>query len=267
MDFAMRTLTLALIGLGLALLGGLSYRQAAQRALPALPTSPDAQRTTPESHVGLASVSLPAPQRYVFVDTLAVAGDQPIFVLRGTDPRAKGVGVVLHGWCGHGMGVLQAFAYAAADAGRFLALQGDHHCGNGPLRGWSNDTDALDRRIDAALKEYLGEERPSEIVLMGSSQGVDRAIALARRFPRKYRRLILLSGPRAEPAAGLSGVAGAFFLVGQRENQRPTREMAARWQASGIPVQLRIVAHAGHADFGADAEPLMREAFRFLGVK
>ena len=209
----------------------------------------------------------PQPARYVFVDTLPVAGDQPIFVLRGSDPQAKGIGVVLHGWCGHGMGVLQAFASAAADSGRFLALQGDHHCGNGPLRGWSNDTDALDRRIDAALRQYLGGEPPAEVALMGVSQGVERAIALARRFPHRYKRLILLSGPSAQPAAGLSGVAAAFFLVGQNENQRATREMAARWKAAGIPVQLRIVAHAGHADFGADADPLMREGLRFLGVK
>jgi predicted esterase len=206
-------------------------------------------------------------ERYVFVESLPVAHDQPIFVLRGADPRKKAVGVVLHGWCGHGLGVLQAFAHAAADAGQFLALQGDHQCGSGPLRGWTNDTEGLDRRIDAAFRQYQGGEPPAEVVLMGASQGVERAIALARRFPARYKRLILLSGPTAQPPAGLSGLAGAFLLVGQNENQRPTREMAARWKNAGIAVQLRIIAHAGHADFGADADPLMREAFRFLGVE
>ena len=258
----MRALTLVLVGLGVSVLGGFAHREAAQRARFLEMKSQPSVRP-----VSAASASPPEPKRYVFVDSLPVAGDQPVFVLRGADPRAKGVGVVLHGWCGHGLGVLQAFAYAAADAGRFLALQGDHHCGDGPLRGWSNDTGALDRRIDAALREYLGGEPPAEVVLMGASQGVESAIALARRFPSKYRRLILLSGPKAQPAAGLSGVAGAFFLVGQNENQQPTREMAARWKNAGISVQLRIVAHAGHADFGADAEPLMREAFQFLGVR
>src|SRR6478609_728914 len=192
MDLLMRLSTLVLVGLGLSVVGGLAHRYAARHAQAlerhALPPPPAAP---------LPSISSAEPPRYVSVETLPVPGDQPIFVLRGADPRKKAVGVVLHGWCGHGMGVLQAFAYAAADSGRFLALQGDHHCGNGPLRGWSNDTEALDRRIDAALEEYLGSEPPSEIVLMGASQGVDRAIALARRFPSKYRRLILLSGPRA----------------------------------------------------------------------
>jgi len=258
----MRVLTPVLVGLGLSLLAGFAHWQTARSARAS--DAPAQPRALPLS---LASPSSPEPKRYVFVDTLPVAGDQPIFVLRGSDPRAKGVGVVLHGWCGHGMGVLQAFAYAAADAGQFLALQGDHQCGNGPLRGWSNDSVALDRRIDVALRQYLGGEPPADVVLMGASQGVESAIALARRFPSKYKRLILLSGPKAQPPAGLSGVAGAFFLVGQNENQQPTREMASRWRNAGIPVQLRIVAHAGHADFGADADPLMREAFEFLGVK
>lgn len=258
----MRLSTLVWVGLGLSLIGGFAHRYAARHAqalerhaLPPLPPAP------------LPAISPPDPPRYVSVETLPVPGDQPIFVLRGADPRKKAVGVVLHGWCGHGLGVLQAFAYAAADAGQFLALQGDHQCGNGPLRGWTNETVGLDRRIDAAFRQYLGGEPPSEVVLMGVSQGVERAIALSRRFPAKYKRLILLSGPSAQPAAGLSSVAGAFFLVGQNENQRPTREMAARWKNAGIPVELRIVAHAGHADFGADADPLMREAFRFLGVE
>jgi len=258
----MRVLTLVLVGLGLSLVGGFAHRHAAQRARP---LEGQARPLTPASP--LPALSPPESKPYVFVEPLPVPGDQPIFVLRGADPRKKAVGVVLHGWCGHGLGVLQAFAHPAADAGQFLALQGDHQCGNGPLRGWTNDTDGLDRRIDAAFRQYRGGEPPSEVVLMGASQGVERAIALARRFPAKYKRLILLSGPSAQPAAGLRGLAGAFFLVGQNENQWPTREMAARWKAAGIPVRLRIVAHAGHADFGADADPLMREAFRFLGVE
>lgn len=251
-----------MVVVGLLLLGGFAFQKGVRHALALEPPAPRRALLAAS-----ARAAPPENPRYVFVEPLPVSGDQPVFVLRGADPRAKGVGVVLHGWCGHGMGVLQAFAHAAADAGQFLAVQGDHPCGTSALRGWSNDTDALDRRIDVALRQYLGREPPAEVVLMGASQGVDRAIALARRFPRKYKRLILLSGPRAEPAAGLSGIAAAFFLVGQNENQRPTREMAARWKHAGIPVQLRIVDHAGHADFGADAEPLMRDAFHFLGME
>ncbi len=35
------------------------------------------------------------PPRRAFVDTLTVPGDQPVFVLRGADPRARAVGVFL----------------------------------------------------------------------------------------------------------------------------------------------------------------------------
>jgi hypothetical protein len=89
-------------------------------------------------------------QRDVVVETLDIAGDQPLFALRGGN-QAGVVGVVLHGHCSHGMGLLQAFQWAAAQSGRFIALQGDQHCGNGPMRAWSGKIAGLDRRIDAAL--------------------------------------------------------------------------------------------------------------------
>ncbi len=205
---------------------------------------------------------MPSPPP-VLVDTLDVPGDQPVFALRGG--RESGVvGVVFHGWCAHGMGFLQAFQTAAAAAGRFIALQGDHHCGSGPMRGWSNDVTGLDRRIDAALRAYLGHEPPSQILLIGSSQGVERAVDLSRRFPEKYRWLILTSGPHAIPAAGLGRLGGAYFFVGQYEGRRPMQLSRDALGRAGIPVELQVIAGAGHADFHGQGDPLLRQALGFF---
>jgi hypothetical protein len=212
----------------------------------------------------LPAASAPAPPRRVYVEASPVRGDQPLFALRGFDPEAKAVGVFLHGHCSHGMGYLQAFQYAAAEAGRFVALQGDVHCGGGPMRAWSGDTDALDKRIDRALEAYLGGAWAGEVVVGGSSQGVERAVALARRFPKKYRRLIRSSGFRELAPTGLDEHLRAYFLIGEHENVWPTKRTVQRWEQAGIEVGMQIIPGAGHGDFHGQGDRRMREALRFV---
>lgn len=223
------------------------------------------QLPSPQALRALSTATPPAPPRQVFVDTLAVPGDQPVFVLRGG--RESGVvGVVLHGWCSHGMGFLQAFQSAAADVGRFIALQGDHHCGSSAMRGWSSDVVGLDRRIDAALRAYLGAEPPPEILLFGSSQGADRAADLARRFPSKYRWLVLASGPSELSPAGFSNLRGAYFFVGQHEGRAAMQRSHRLFRQAGLPSELHVIEGAGHADFHGQGDPLLKQAFGFLGL-
>jgi predicted esterase len=225
---------------------------------------PTSFRVAPARSVPSAPESAPSV-RNVFVDTQEVPQDQPVFALRGGRPDGA-VGVVLHGWCSHGMGFLQAFQWSAAEGGRFIALQGDHRCGSGPLRGWSPDVVALDRRIDAALRVYLEREPPTELVLIGSSQGVELAVGLARRFPQKYRRLVLASGPSPIGAGGLQQLSGAFLLSGQYEGSAAMRKSRDALRRAGIPAELRVVSGAGHADFHGQGDPLLREAFVFLNL-
>jgi hypothetical protein len=210
----------------------------------------------------------PAPERVEPVKTvpLDVPGDQPVFALRGVKPGARAVGVFLHGFCSHGQGLLQAFEHAAAEAGHFIALQGDLRCGFEPMRAWSGDPVAIDRRIDAALRAYLGAEHRAEVVLGGSSQGVERAVLLARRFPNKYRRLILLSGPKQVSPTGLSQLEGAYFFAGENENVWPSRLSADRFRRAGLRTEFFAIPNAGHSDFGGQGNPLMRKAFPFLDV-
>ncbi len=243
-------------------------------------SSPGSHERTPLSAASAAesapSPSTPPPastaspgalhRSRVFVERLPVPGDQEAFALRGSAPDAEMAGVFLHGWCGHGLGYLQAFQFAAAETGRYLALQGDRHCGATTKRAWSMDPDATDRRIRAALIAYLGEDVPGELLLGGSSQGVEVAVALARRFPERYRWLVLLSPSRPLPAHGLKRLRGVYFLVGEHENQWPARGMQHTWRHQGIPTRLEVIADAGHADFHGRGDDLMRAAFRNLGL-
>lgn len=225
------------------------------------PRAAPASKSPPPPQV----VAAPAP-RQVFVDTVAVPGDQPVFTLQGA--RESGVvGVVLHGWCSHGMGLLQAFQTVAADVGQFIALQGDHHCGAGPMRGWSGDIVGLDRRIDGALRAYLGREPPTQVVLIGSSQGAERAVDLARRFPLKYRWLVLASGPQPIAARGLAGLAGAYFFVGEHEGRGPMQLSREAFVRAGLRAELQVIAGGGHADFHGQGDPLLKAAFGFLGLE
>jgi pimeloyl-ACP methyl ester carboxylesterase len=227
-------------------------------------TTPPAEPSAHPTSARAPRAAAPAPQQVV-VETLPVPGDQPIFVLRG-GREAGVVGVVLHGWCSHGMGFLQAFQWAAADVGRFIALQGDHRCGAGPMRGWSNDVAGLDRRIDGALRSYLGHEPPSEIVLVGSSQGAERAVALARRYPTKYRSLILSSGPGEVSPAGLQRLRGAYLLVGQYEGHEAARRSRDALRGAGLASELHVIQGGGHADFHGQGDALLNQAFGFLGI-
>ena len=217
---------------------------------------------TMERAAATTPASSPGP---VWVEPMPVTQDIPAFVLRGSR-GGETVGVVLHGYCGHGLGVLQAFQFAAAETGPFIALQGDRPCGSSALRAWSGNIEATDRRIDAALKTYLGDRTPGQILLGGSSQGADIAIRLARRFPEKYRFLFLMGVYKADTARGLKQVERAHFLVGQYENPWPTLLTAQRWRAAGLEVGFTTIAGAGHSDFHGLGNPMMLLIFKSWGV-
>jgi predicted esterase len=230
--------------------------------------SPNTDAPSGQAAATASVASAPVPSQPdpgpVRVESMAVPGDQPAFVLRGKTADTPTVGVFLHGWCTHGMGLLQAFQFAAAETGKFIALQGDRHCGTGPMRAWSGTPVATDRRIDAALRAYLGTEPPAEILLGGSSQGADRVVELVRKFPGKYTRLVLMSGPHEISPSGLEQLRGAVLFVGEKEGDWAMKRTAERWQQAGISVRFHAIKDGGHSDLHGRGNPLMRDAFRFL---
>ena len=148
----------------------------------------------------------------VRMETLDPKDQPPTYVMRG-GPRGSALLVFLHGMCGHALGYAQAFQFAAAAKGTLIAPQGDKPC-NGPYSSWSNDIDAIDERIVAAFRA-LDHAEPEDIVAIGYSQGATRAEALARKWPRRYSRLVLMAAPTLASPQGLGALRGAVTMAGE----------------------------------------------------
>jgi predicted esterase len=174
--------------------------------------------------------------------------------------------VFLHGMCGHGLGYAQAFQFAAAKKGTLVAPQGDRKCGDGPWAAWSNDIDALDDRIVAAFRA-LGDTGPIEdVVMMGYSQGAIRAESMARKWPRRYTRLVLMASPRIPSAKGLSSLRAAVTMAGERDRQDLMKKAARALASAGIPCSYRVIPEATHGAMGPTPEKTMGEALDWLST-
>jgi alpha-beta hydrolase superfamily lysophospholipase len=238
----------ALLVLVLAMIG-------CSRAAPA-PTvvvAASVERSVPALDASALDTGAPDPP--VEVKTVDVPGDVPVFHLAGKTGKRL---VFLHPMCTHGLGYLQAFQFAAHERASAIALQGEKSCG-GAYRQWSFDFALTDARIEAAWKA-VGDGRPIEdLMLVGYSQGVSVAVALAERFPDRYTRVVLIGGPR-EPvitkpkcAVMVSAEKDAWWLMKQGSDR------AAR---AGIPSTFITISGARHGQMG-DAEDWMKRALDF----
>src|SRR5260370_21072173 len=141
----------------------------------------------------------------------------PTFVMRGA-PRGTARMVFLHGMCGHALGYAQSFQWNAAKKGTLIAPPGDRPCG-GPWSMWSGDLEALDARIAAAFRALGHDEPIDDVLVIGYSQAAVRAEGLARKWPKRYTRLILMAGPTAPSPRGLSLLRALVTMAGERDPQ------------------------------------------------
>jgi pimeloyl-ACP methyl ester carboxylesterase len=186
-----------------------------------------------------------------------------MFVMRG-EPHGRERLVFLHGMCGHALGYAQSFQFSAARWGALIAPQGDRVCGKGPWALWSGDIDTLDARIVAAFRA-LGEPDPIEdIVAMGYSQGATRAEALARRYPKRYTRLVLLGAPTATRGSGLRALRGAVMMAGERDRQDQMKAGVPALTAIGVPCTFIEIPEATHGAMGPTPEKTMGLALEWL---
>jgi pimeloyl-ACP methyl ester carboxylesterase len=206
--------------------------------------------------------SAPLPLDFVHIEALDPNERPPMFVMRG-GPRGAGRLVFLHGMCGHALGYAQAFQFSAAKHGTLIAPQGDVSCG-GPWSKWSSNLDALDARIEAAFKK-LGQEGPlDDITVLGYSQGAMRAEALARKWPQRYTRLVLMGGPIVPSPRGLTSLRAVVTMAGSRDRQDLMRRGAAAFAAAGIPATYHVIPEATHGAMGPNPEATMGEAIEWL---
>jgi pimeloyl-ACP methyl ester carboxylesterase len=186
----------------------------------------------------------------------------PVYVLRGAHQGSAPI-VVLHGMCSHALGYAQSFQWNAAKKGILVAPQGDLPC-SGPWASWSLDLTALDARIRSAFRSLGVPEPLRDVTLVGYSQGASRAEALARKWPARYTRLVLIASPDAPSARGLEKLRTAVMMAGERDRQDLMMKGMASFRAAGVPVIFQTIPGARHGEMGPSPERTMGAALDFL---
>jgi pimeloyl-ACP methyl ester carboxylesterase len=207
-----------------------------------------------------ASAQSPAPEAVpIQVEAVTLESGRQAFVLRGA--RGKGRSAFLHGVCGHGMGYLQSFQFAAAEHGAAVAPHGDLPCGD-VYRSWSQDLAALELQIQQALAASKAEAGPT--TLIGYSLGATRAMALARAHPERYDALVLIAAPTVPTADRLRHLRGAVMMAGSRDRQKHMKGAARAFAKAGVPSEYFALPGAAHGEMGPEAERVMGQVLEWL---
>ena len=201
-----------------------------------------------------------SPDPPVEAKTIAVPNDLPVYFVAG-HRGAPARFLFFHGACTNGLGYIQSFAFAAADRGSIMALQGEHDCGGG-LRLWTSGASRMNARVEAGFAA-AGETRQGPVTAIGYSQGANVAESLAATHPDTYRRLVLIGQPRSVDAASLARLDGAVLMAGTFDNPPVMRESMRRLLARGVPATFIELPKARHGQL-PDAERLMGEALAWL---
>ena len=251
---------------GKALLVGVAVLAGCTRSAPA------PERRSDDVHTRAAAVvqdaanvtEAPVDPGPVRTEEIVLPGDRPAYVVRGARVHRRAM-VFLAGMCTHPGGYVMAFQHTAASRGDLVGLQGDVSCGgDGAMRMWSSDLEKLDRRIDAAFVA-AGLPVPSEVLVIGYSQGAERAERLMERWPTKYTRAILIASPITPSPARLHGTAAIALMAGSFDiAQARMRDAAAPLVRAGIPARYSVIPKAHHGELGDTPEDTMRAALDFV---
>jgi predicted esterase len=221
------------------------------------PDDPEGLKLTPASRF--------EPERRsprISVEEVVLSGGEDVSILRG----ARGTDRIafLHGLCGHGMGYLQSFQFAAAEHGLAVAPNGDMKCPHGDQRSWTVDLEAIDALIVASLVAAGSEPDPRGVTLIGYSLGATRAEHVARNHPERYDALVLIGAPSTPSPRGLSQLRAAAMIAGERDRQDLMKRGARAFAAVGIPSRFFELPKARHGEMGPDSERVMRDVFRWV---
>ncbi len=227
---------------------------------------PDAKKAEPTSIATTHSAELaPKPKRTGAIETVDVPNDRKVLVVLGEGERPI---VHLHGMCSEPRPDLEAWASSVSEHGTVIALEADAACANGNGRTWTTDTDAIDARVSgaiAAVEHARGVDLDrGELVLIGESMGATRATTLARRFPEKYTRLVLVGGPETPSAKDLRTAKAVALLAGEKEPQEKMRQGTVGLESAGLKARFWELADATHGNYGPEGGQTMSEAVAFV---
>ena len=216
-----------------------------------------------------ADVAPPAPEPPdpigpVRTVDVPVPGDLPAVVVRGAREHRKTM-LFIPGMCVHPGGYVMSFQHAAAARGELVAVQGDVSCGgDGAMRRWSYDLEAMNHRIDAAFAAAgLGEVR--DVIVIGYSQGAERAEKLVARWPAKYSRAVLIASPVAPSPQLLGGAQAVALMAGTYDGSQATMRAAVRpLERAGVAAAYFSIPNARHGQMGDTPEETMRRALDFV---
>jgi pimeloyl-ACP methyl ester carboxylesterase len=220
--------------------------------------------TTASSAPEAARKEQPRDEGPLRVEVLDENAKPPIYVLRG-GRRGPEKMVFLHGMCGHGLGYVQSFQRTAAKRGTLIAPQADVPCSDsGPWAKWSKDVAGLDQRITKAFRALGHAEPITDVIAIGYSQGATRAETLARTFPERYTRLVLMGGPYTAKAQGLETLRAAVAMAGDRDRRDLMQQSARVLAAAKVPATFLLIPDAPHGSMGSDPEGTMHHMFEWL---
>jgi pimeloyl-ACP methyl ester carboxylesterase len=225
-------------------------------------------RSGSESSAGfseLVGLAEPAkPKEPIRVEEIRVGSDRS-YVLRGA--RGTQRMVFLHGLCGHPQGYIQSFQYAAAEHGTVIGPTGDLRCGGQVgMHAWSADVAAIDQKIAQTFAAAGYGEPLRDVVVIGYSQGATRAEALAKRWPERYSRLVLIGAPTKPSPYSLSAIQGAVMLAGELDRKDIMKAGARALSGRGIPSIFFELPDARHGEMGSASERMMGQTFEWLNT-
>jgi predicted esterase len=193
-----------------------------------------------------------------------VTGDLPFALVRGSTERQSQL-LFLAGMCANPGGYMMSFQNAAAAHGDLVGVQGDISCGgDGTARSWSADLGAIDRRIDAAFDAAeLGA--PRDVIIIGYSQGAQRAEQLVARSPEKYSRAVLIGTPIKPTPQDLGHARAVVLMAGTYDAAfARMRGAVSTLERAAVPVAFLPIANARHGEMGDTPEQTMGEALDFV---
>jgi pimeloyl-ACP methyl ester carboxylesterase len=199
---------------------------------------------------------------------VAVPDDQNVIVVNASR-RNRNVIVYLHGRCAHPLPDVQAWQASGSRHGTVIALFGDAECSPGsPLRRWTPDANAIEARIDAAIRAVSaarGEDLDMrDATLVGYSEGASRAEAVARAFPHRYAHVLLIGGPSLPSPESFREVRSFATMAGEIDRQDLMRNGAKAAEIVGKPSRYFVLPGARHGQFGPEGDRVMGEALAFL---
>ncbi len=193
---------------------------------------------------------------------MPIANDLTAYVVRGREHRMTML--FIPGMCVHPGGYVMAFQHTAASRGDLVTLQGDVSCGgDGGARRWSSDLAAMEKRIETAF-DAAGLGAPRDVVVIGYSQGAERAERLVARWPERYAAAILIASPIEPAPRDFAHAAAVVTMAGTLDAQEKMRAAVSPLGRAGIPSEYLPLPGARHGQMGEDPEKTMSEALDFV---